>query len=308
MQMLQSQKLAEPSPWEFWKCRATSPVSGLLHLTNKQLLTNLNIRWICQQIQEDSNSPHSDSREVKLWQWALKSPGSQAGVAQTWYFQLLRTCDCHAVFKIIQKCNIKPFSNFLIWENRFQSHLKNRGQRESRQNFLRPDLHIELCNSLIAALPAAQEISAFYGAKSGHEIICIGVIAAHIQAQPFVLEDVQNCFWKHILFFFFFQTAISLFLAALWTKSRVVLVISMSQESGNSACFWMLPSIGEFSANCREWRSGLQLIFVGLSDTLHVHGDIQLVWLQQDTVVKKNWLEFFFWNNPLKCSSIKPLW
>lgn len=203
MQMLQSGKLAEPSLWEFWKSRDISPVSGLLRLTNKQrqLLTNLNIRWIHQQIQEDSKSPHSDSRGVKLWQWALKSPGSQAGVAKTWYFQLLRTCDCHAVFKIIQKCNIKPLSNFLIWENRFQSHLENRGQRESQQNFLRPDLHIELCNSLIAVLPAAQEISAFYGAKSGHEMICVGVIAAHIQAQPFVLEDIQNCFWKHILFF-----------------------------------------------------------------------------------------------------------
>lgn len=102
----------------------------------------------------DSKSPNSDSRGVKLWQWALKSPGSQAGVAETWYFQTLRTHDCHAEFKIIQKCNIKPLSNFLIWENRFQSHLKNRGQRGSRQNFLRPDLHIELCNSLIAALPA----------------------------------------------------------------------------------------------------------------------------------------------------------
>lgn len=68
-------------------------------------------------------------------------------------------------------------------------------------------------------------------------MICVGVIAAHIQAQPFVLEDVQNCFWKHILFFFFLNCAISLFLAALWTKSRVVLVILMSQESGKSACF-----------------------------------------------------------------------
>lgn len=207
MQMLQSPKLAEPSLWEFWKSRDTGPLSGLLHLTNKQsqLLTNLNIRGIHQQIQEDSKSSNSARRGVKLWQWALKSPGSQAGVAQIWYFQLLRTCDCHAVFKIIQKCNIKPLSNFLIWENRFQSHLKNRGQRGSRQNFLRPDLHIELCNSLIAALPAAQEISVFYGAKSGHEMICVSVIAAHIQAQPFVLEDVQNCFWKHTFFFFFFK-------------------------------------------------------------------------------------------------------
>lgn len=279
MQMLQSPKLAEPSLWEFWKSSDTSLVSGLLRLTNKQrqLLTNLNIRQVHQQIQENSKSPNSDSRGVKLWQQALKSPGSQARVAQTWCFQLPRMHDCHAVFKIIQRCNIKPLSNFLIYKNRFQSHLKKRGQRGSRQNFLRPDLHIELCNSLIAALPAAQEISAFYGAKSGHEIICVSVIAARIQAQPFVLEDVQNCFWKRIFFIFFLNCVISLFLAALWTKSRVVLVISMSQESGKSACFWMLPSSGEFSANCKEWRSGLQLVSDGFSDTLHVHWHTQLV-------------------------------
>lgn len=250
MQMLQSPKLAEPSLWEFWKSSDTSQVSGLLHFTNKQrqLLTNLNIRQIHQQIQEDSKSPNSDSRGIKLR--ALNSLGSQAGVAQTWCFQLWRTRDCHAVFKIIQRCNIKPLSNFLIWENRFQSHLENRGQRGSRQNFLRPDLHIELCNSLIAALPAAQEISAFYGAKSGHEMICVSVIAAHIQAQPFVLEDAQNCFWKHIPFFFFFNCAISLFLAALWTKKQ--------------SCFGYIDVAGEWKEclllnSSQQWRIFSQL-------------------------------------------------
>lgn len=240
----------------------------------------------------DSKSPNSDSRGVKLWQWALKSPGSQAGVAETWYFQTLRTHDCHAEFKIIQKCNIKPLSNFLIWENRFQSHLKNRGQRGSRQNFLRPDLHIELCNSLIAALPAGDfcflwgKIRAWNDSYQCYHCTRSGTAFCFRRCTKLLLETHT--------FFFFLNCAISLFLAALWTNSRVVLVILMSQESGKSACIWMLPSSGEFSANFREWRSGLQLISVGFRDTLHVHWDTQLVWHPWDVAVNKNWLEVFF--------------
>lgn len=77
-------------------------------------------------------------------------------------------------------------------------------------------------------------------------MIRISVITAHVQAQPFVLEDVQNCFWKHIPFFFFLNCAISLFLAALWTNSRVVLVILMSQESGKRLAFECFPAVENF--------------------------------------------------------------
>lgn len=90
--------------------------------------------------------------------------------------------------------------------------------------------------------------------------------------------------------FFFFNCAISLFLAAIWTKSRVVLVMSMSQDSGKSVGIQMFPSSGEFSANCGEWRFSLPLISVGLSDTLHLPRDTQqLACHPWDVVVNKNW-------------------
>lgn len=253
----------------------------------------------------DSKSPNSDSRGVKLWQWALKSPGSQAGVAETWYFQILRTHDCHAEFKIIQKCNIKPLSNFLIWENRFQSHLKNRGQRGSRQNFLRPDLHIELCNSLIAALPAGDfcflwgKIRAWNDSYQCYHCTRSGTAFCFRRCTKLLLETHT---------FFFLNCAISLFLAALWTNSRVVLVILMSQESGKRLAFECFPAVENFQpilgseGQVFGWFLLDSVTLYTCTEILNLFDILgMLLW------IRTGW-RFFSWNNPFKCGSIKPFW